>query len=168
MLSLKKMKISNTPKELSLAIGNMLFDFLNKDFKDYVFKTESQMVHKVVYSYRASDYAINERRKDNGGLSDINNMEAIPIQAAPGESAMIYVNNTLPQEIDYNGHPLSEAEAVETGNRDWNMENSETNKGPGPRPFTQETVNKISTSRETYTVFKDYFNKYGIKTIKIK
>lgn len=162
------MKIINTPKELSSAIENMLFDFLNKDFKDYVFKTEREMIHKIVYSYRATDYAMNERRKDNGGLSDIRNMEAIPIQAAPGENAMMYINNTLPQEMDYIAHPLSEAEAVETGDADWRMDKSDTNRGPGPRPFTQETVNKISKSRETYTVFKNYFNKYGIKTTQIK
>lgn len=162
------MRIYNTPKQLENGISDKLLDFLNEDFKDYVFETESEMVKKIVYSYRATDYAMHERRMDNGGLSDIRNMEAIVLHAAPGEGAVVYVNNTLPQELDYNAHPLSEAEAVETGNEDWNMSRTEANKGPGPREFTKATLHQIASSRKTYSVFKEYFNKNGIETKKIK
>lgn len=162
------MKISNTPSEFQKQLNDTLLDFLQTDFKDYVFETESEMVKKIVYSYRATDYAMHERRMDNGGLSDIRNMEAIVLHAAPGEGAVVYVNNTLPQELDYNTHPLSEAEAVETGDEDWNMSRTETNKGPGPREFTKATLHQIASGNKTYSVFKEYFNKKGIETRKTK
>lgn len=162
------MKISNTPSEFQEQLNDTLLDFLQTDFKDYVFETESEMVKKIVYSYRATDYAMHERRMDNGGLSDIRNMEAIVLHAAPGEGAVVYVNNTLPQELDYNAHPLSEAEAVETGDEDWNMSRTEANKGPGPREFTKATLHQIASGNKTYSVFKEYFNKKGIETRKTK
>lgn len=162
------MKICNTPSEFQEQLNDTLLDFLQTDFKDYVFETESEMVKKIVYSYRATDYAMHERRMDNGGLSDIRNMEAIVLHAAPGEGAVVYVNNTLPQELDYNAHPLSEAEAVETGNEDWNMSRTEANKGPGPREFTKATLHQIASGNKTYSVFKEYLGKKGIQTTKIK
>lgn len=159
------MKICNTPKELTETINNQLFDFLNKDFKEYLRETEREMIYKNVYSYRATDYAMNERRYDNGGLADMSNIKAVPYI---NEGAVLYINNTFPQEVDYISHPLSLAEAVEVGDSDWHMDKSAMNNGPGARPFTQDTVDKMATSRRTYSIFKEYFNKLGIKTIQNK
>lgn len=159
------MKAYKTPQELTGAINKELLNFLNTDFKEYVFETQREMVHKHVYSYKASDYAMYERRYDNGGLSDTSNMRAITY---PKEGAILFVNETPPQEADFRNESLSLAEAVEVGDEAWRMHVNEKGKGPGPRPFTQETVNKMANSMKTYSTFKQYFNKLGIKTIRNK
>lgn len=149
-------RMANSPQQLINNINDSLFNFLREDFKDYLFEEESKMVHKVVYSYKASEKALQTRRKDNGGLSDINNMDIVTY---PNEGAILFVNNTPPQKTEMRNDRLTEAEAVETGDSNWNQSI------PGARPFTQDTVYQIAKSRGTYSLFKNYYNG---KTIQIK
>lgn len=160
-------KICSTPLEFQASVNDMLVDFLKEDFKDYVFETEKEMIDKEVYIYQSSEESMKKRRKENGGLSDIKNMEAIVLKANSNESQVVYVNNTQPQEEGYLAYDITEAEAVEIGSADWNMSKTETNKGPGPREFTRDTFNEIKSSNQTYLVFANYFGKKGIKTKKI-
>lgn len=155
-------KIANTPSELMDNIDEALMQFLQTDFRDYLEETEVRMIDKYVYSYKPTDYALHERRKTHGGLSDRNNMD---MRILPNEGACIFYNNTPSQEVDYRNADLSEAEAVEVGDAAWHMDNSESNHGPGPRPFMQETVNYLASKRGTYTIFRRYFNG---NTIQIK
>lgn len=155
-------KIANTPMELINNVDDALLEFLQTDFRDFLEEVEVKMIDKHVYSYRPTDYALYERRRDNGGLSDTKNMNMYVFK---NEGACIYTNETPPQENDYRKADLTEAEAVEVGDAAWHMNNAEDNVGPGPRPFMQETVNYLASKRGTYTVFKKYFNG---NTIQIK
>lgn len=151
------MKILNNPTELNNAINKELYDFLKEDLKDYVFEVEKRMIYDYVYSYEASDWAMSKRRYENGGLADIDNMEAIEVL---DNNAIIYVNNTESQDGIESTNSLTEAEAIETGDSDWNQ--------PYERPFTKETLEYIKNSKDTYNVLKGFFNKKGIEIKQIK
>ena len=111
-------KISSTPKELENSINDALFAFLQTEFKDYLFETQSKIIKDVVYKYKPTEWALHKRRGDNGGLSDINNMDIITFA---NESAVLFINNTRPQSPNMYDADLCEAEAVEVGDENWNM-----------------------------------------------
>ena len=153
------MKISNSTKELTNAINSELFNFLNRDFKGYLSETEKEMIYKYVYSYAASPSAMKKRRYGDDGLADVDNIEVIPLTE---EGACLFVNKTEAQDVNFRNEDLSLAEAVETGDSEWNMQNA------GDRPFTRETVKKMASDRRTYSIFKSYFNNLGVETKRIK
>ncbi len=161
---MKMKKHSNTPGEFASVVNNELFNFINSDLKDYLVEKQVEMIYKHVYSYKASNYAMSKRRYEQGGLADFKNIEVVPLRK---EGACLFINQTEPQEDAYKLEPLSLAEAVEIGAPTWNMGIKQTGAGPGPRPFTQETVNEMSQGDGLYNVFRNYFNKKGIMTRKI-
>ena len=84
------------------------------------------------------------RRKDNGGLSDINNMTSLPI-----ENGIMLIDNA----------PLN------NGRTDYRLDDIVVNRGvlgyPQGRDFYSETVEELSDNKEHMQVLKDGMKKRG-------
>lgn len=140
------MKIARTKSELERNINNALINFLQTDFRDFLEETEIKMAYKYVYSYHASESAMNRRRMENGGLIDRDNMKT---QLFKNNNQILFYNNTQPQGKTKSRYQI--AIPIEEGSEKWNMDKA------GPRPFVTETLRFLEKSNKTYQVFHNYF-----------
>lgn len=109
-----------------------LADDLDAVLKDEVGPAVAEALHDEIHERVYDAYApkYNHRRKDNGGLSDVRNMEIEVYEGTPGEHVLQVTDVTKTQSGDYDLVPI-----VEEGLEEFHM--------PFERPFIKETKEKV-------------------------
>ncbi len=151
-------KLSNL-KDIESYLRQKIDEVLSDEVSKEVVKTESQQVKTVVYGNK--EPSVYQRRKDNGGLSDIRNMVSIvkdgilevknitevnPIKKSDGS----YFNNAFPTDYGL-------AEIVEYGNKNGIIANPK-------RPFTQATKDDLEESKKHIEALKRGLKKRGVNS----
>ena len=156
--------------ELNKAINGMLVDMLNKDnlVSDSIKYTESDMVEQVVYDRYAPNSGepwIYERRKDKGGLADVDNMYHEAAQA--NGKVKMKVLNLTPPNPKFNDNNLKRGEVahlVEGGDGAHGLKYHGSGDGEytDPRPFQEETVNQLLRDKEHVQALKTELKAMGL------
>ena len=144
------------------AINNSLLD----EVAPIVKEQERQSVAYIVYGSYGNNYTnepnVYRRRKDSGGLSDINNMNANLVG-----DGMLLIMNTTPMNPDYEptGTSFNLATLVKDGGR-YNYPEGVNTYGTfrQPRDFESEAVAALQGSGDHIDALKKGLNSYGIKT----
>lgn len=157
----------NNMAQLNSYINKQLEKVLKNDVSPVIKEKESEMVEQEVYAkYKPNNgepwrY---ERRKEHGGLADINNMKEY-INVKNNKVNLEIVNETTGDE----GYLI--ADLVEGGDKKNGKEYKYKNNRSGdaqdylnPRPFQEKTVEALNSSSEIKQAVRRGLNNLGIKT----
>lgn len=151
------MDIKTALKKANDSIRPMINDVL-EDVGLMIKITEQQVIDEVVYeAYSPVKY---ERRYDEGGLGDINNIKVkvnngtitVTNITRPNPYQAKSVNKNLPALIEY-GHGV-------VFNYDYPRRNREYMK---PRPFTRKTIERLEATGDHITALKQGLRDKGLK-----
>lgn len=155
-----------TLEEAFKYLQNRIRDTLKDDVAKYVKEIESSTIQNVVYNeYEPYIY---QRREDNGGLSDVNNMKSRVAKTPNG--FVLTVKNTTSLSGMVNAKNL--AELVEYGDDNGYGEYSyKYNRSKDAirylksRPFTEETTQYLIQSNSAERILKIGLQKRNIKIV---
>lgn len=135
-------------------VADDIFDTLDSDVAEMVKDIMEQKLTANVYSYQASETAMNSRRYDDGGLLDRENMVG-SVEYDPSQHAYVLtVSDEAPfqEEKDSSkGDDLSDV--VQIPIQGYNQ--------PGPRPFTQPTEDECISSGRALEAFNAGMRRRG-------
>ena len=137
-------------------IGDVLddvYDTLEGEVAQAVRDLMSEQLDSAVYSYEASEEAMESRRYDKGGLADQSNMVAT-VDIDSSKSYVLTVSNEAPFQQSFlasKGKDLSDV--VDQGIPGYNQ--------PGARPFVQPTEDEAITSGRALQAFNEGMKKRG-------
>lgn len=124
-------------------IEKQVQDTMTNEVADAVTKNMAEAVQTSVYDVYSPQYY--NRRMNNGGLSDVHNMEVSEIQ---------------------NGIAVHDAAPLDNGSKDYNLDDIIVN-GLGNQPFERdfysETVERLQKNQEHTEALKQGLKKRGIE-----
>ena len=158
------MKPAKNFKELEKQLNEVLRDVMTKEVAEKVKDVQQEELENEVYSsYQPYEY---ERRRDNGGLQDRDNMIAT-ITNYGGGLQLSVKNITKGDQDDYEIAGLIEY-GHEGGHGDYSYPFNRDNtawKFLRPRPFIEESRKTLMKHGEHIDAMEKGLNKRGIKTL---
>lgn len=134
-------------------------DALTHEVYEAATLAESDAIYGIVYSTVTSGKY--RRRKDNGGLSDPEHMQMVGGKAS---NCRIEIRNNTPVNPFLNGVDASGGLSKNTGRLDVIVESGSGYDfaSPGPRPFTQATIEGLRDNRGHIEAMKDGLIRQGL------
>ena len=154
--------------ELKLEILKHVQVGMENNVAEVVKDEESNQVREVVYdSYDPAppEFGGYERRMDNNGLSDKENMDADIINNDDG--CFLMVTNKTTGNPEYGSEEVFIAPIVEHGNEggygyyDYGSKNAPFKK---PRRFQRKTIETLQQNKEHVRALENYLKQVGFKT----
>lgn len=146
----------NTPKQLESHLINVIDDIIRNEVKETIVKIWLEVQKERVYkSYDPIQY---DRRKDEGGLADPENIDFVDVQKFKGGLHHVLENLTegAGDAVGAKINALIEGQAGFAG---------DPVAGMPPRPYTEEAVGLINSHPTAMkTALSQGFARHGIKT----